>query len=290
MTHWLCSRTPFMPLHPDRVRIESADIQLTIDPSRGARAVSWRVGPLELLAHRSSDPVEHGMYPMAPWAGRLRGNVVDHGGRRRALPVTYDRWALHGTVLGRAASSVSTDADGAGLTATFDSHPEWPWPISIVVRWRVGDGAVETGIEVRALVDPCPVVVGWHPWFRRDLGVGGRAVWELPATARLERGTDHLPTGAAMPFTPEDGPFDDAFVVPSGHARVRWPGALELDVESDGGWYVIFDELPDVLCIEPQSGPPDGLRDDAPPTALGPVTLAQPGHPVTLSTRWIVSR
>ena len=279
-----------MPPRPDHVTLARGDIELTIDPAHGARAVAWRVGDDELLAHRSSDPVEHGMYPMAPWAGRLRGNAVDFGGRSHRLPVTYESWALHGTVLGRECSSLSMDPDGAGVSATFDSHAEWPWPIAVDVTWRVVESAVEASILVRSLGEPCPVVVGWHPWFRRHLGSGGPAQWQLPATARLVRGDDHLPTGESVSFDPAAGPFDDAFLVPSGHAQVRWPGALEIDVTSDGTWFVVFDEPSDVLCVEPQSGPPDGLRDRDRPSAFGPVSVAAPGHPVGIATRWAIRR
>ena len=74
------------------------------------------------------------------------------------------------------------------------------------------------------------------------------------------RGDDHLPTGEVVPYDPGDGPFDDAFRVPDGRATVSWPGALAIDIASDSDWYVVFDELPSFVCVEPQSGPPDGLR------------------------------
>jgi aldose 1-epimerase len=137
-------------------------------------------------------------------------------------------------------------------------------------------------IEVHALVDPFPAVVGWHPWFHRRLGAGQPLRYELDATARLVRGADHLPTGEVREFDPSDGPFDDAFMVPGGTARVWWPGALALDIASDAGWYVVFDELRNVACIEPQSGPPDGLRDGLGRSAA----VAAPGLPHRLVTTW----
>ncbi len=68
--------------------------------------------------------------------------------------------------------------------------------------------------------------------------------WTLAATLRAERGEDHLPTGRLLPYDPQEGPFDDAFVVPTGRAGVRWPGAVALEIDSSGGWFVVFDELP----------------------------------------------
>ncbi len=288
-TPWTCSSDPLMPPRPDLVHLASGDIELTIDPSLGARAVSWQVAGSELLARKSADPVEHGMYPMAPWAGRIRDNRFDFAGERHALPVTYGGWALHGTVLNRPAASVRIEGgDHPALVATFADHPGWPWPVSVEVAWRIVAEGVEADITVHALESSCPVVLGWHPWFRRQLDRGAPAQWALPATSRLVRGPDHLPTGEAVAFDPGDGPFDDAFVVPTGRASLRWPGALELDVESDGGWYVVYDEPTEALCVEPQNGPPDGLADARRPVAFGEVRVARPDAPVALRTRWTV--
>ena len=278
-----------MPEVPELVTLASADMTVVIDPGLGARAVSWRVDGVELLASRSTNPVEHGMYPMAPWAGRLRGNAVMADGHRVDLPITYEPWALHGTVVARAASSVAVDEMATGVVATFDSHPEWPWPMSVGIGWRIDGRVLEADIVVTALESAFPAVVGWHPWFRRRLDRGGPAEWTLAATRRLQRGDDHLPTGDAVAYRPEDGPFDDAFHVPDGRARIAWPGALTIDVASDGDWYVVFDELAEMLCLEPQSGPPDGLTAVGRPPAYGPLRMAEPGTPLTLTTRWTVT-
>lgn len=274
-----------MPSHPDRSqRLSVGDVRLVIDLDEGARATEWTVGDLSLLAHHGPDAVNHGMYAMAPWAGRLRGNAVEWGGERHALPETFERWALHGTALRQAASvaSAGADADSAWLVARIDEHPGWPWPMAVDLGWELRERRLTTTITVHAVDRPFPVVVGWHPWFRRQLEYGDPLRWSLDATGRLERGPDHLPTGRALAYDPADGPFDDAFVVPDGRASVVWPGALALDVECDGEWYVVFDEFPDCVCLEPQSGPPDGLR----PEYGREVAVASPGRPHTLTTTW----
>ncbi|MBI1352576.1 MAG: aldose 1-epimerase [Actinomycetales bacterium] len=281
-----------MPEVPDLVTLAGDDVTVTIDARLGARAVSWRVDGHELLGGRSSHPVEHGMYPMAPWAGRVRDNAVGEGAGRHSLPVTYDPWALHGTVLARPATAVDVRLEEASsvLVARFDDHPEWPWPMSVRVEWRVIGRVLEADIVVSAPAEGFPAVVGWHPWFRRRLDGSASAVWSCDGAGQLRRGSDHLPTGDLDPYDPSSGPFDDAFAVPDGHARVTWPGVLDLSVQSDGDWYVVFDELPDTLCIEPQSGPPDGLREAGRPSAFGPVRRAEPERPVSLRTRWTPHR
>lgn len=269
-----------------RVPLTVGGIRVVVDLAMGARAVSWQVDGVELLGGGGTDAVEFGMYPMAPWAGRVRGNEVHVDGRAHALPVTYQAWALHGTVLAQPAEAIAHDQseDDARLVARVDTHPGWPWPTSVDITWEVRADRVTTHITVRALRDSFPVVVGWHPWFRRSLGVGGALEWSLDATGRLVRGDDHLPTGESVAYAPADGPFDDAFRAT--RATVRWPGAFSLDIDGGGPWFVVFDERPDCVCVEPQSGPPDGLRAGFGESGR----MASPGDPVTLTSTWTIRR
>lgn len=275
-----------MALSSDRlVRLAVGDMAVVVDLDLGARAVSWTVGGHELLAHHGDNAVEHGMYPMAPWAGRLRDNEVAWDGAIHPLPPTYGPWAIHGTILGRPGRVLldEADTDRARLVARFSDHGAWPWPTSVDVEWQMEPRALTTRLTVHAEAAPFPAVVGWHPWFRRRLEVGDALQWRLSASARLVRGEDHLPTGELAEVDLADGPFDDAFVATD--AQVVWPGAYRLDISSDGGWFVVFDELSDAACIEPQSGPPDGLKEQA---GQGP-RVAAPGHPLVLTNRWVVS-
>jgi galactose mutarotase-like enzyme len=276
-----------MPSPPERlVRLAVGDVVVLVDLEAGARAVSWTVAGHELLGQYGEHPVEHGMYPMAPWAGRVRDNSVEWNGHAHALPVTRDQWALHGTALAQPATVLdeTTEAEEARLVARIEEHPGWPWPMAIDVEWELRPRALTTTVTVHALVEPFPVVVGWHPWFRRRLDAGEPLEWTLGATERLVRGADHLPTGEAVPYAPTDGPFDDAFVVPDGGASVRWPGVLAIDISTDGGWYVVFDELASYVCVEPQSGPPDGLR----PGHGSRPAVAAPGSPHVMTTTWLL--
>lgn len=265
-------------------RLAAGSHEVVVDLSRGARAVSWTYDGLALLARHGEDPVEYGMYPMAPWAGRIRGNVVDGPEGPVELPLSYAEWALHGTVLDAPMTVVAQDA--SSVRASVATPDWWPWPATVEVAWRVDEHEVQTEISVHSTVPGCPAVVGWHPWFHRDLGTGGTLAWSLDAVEQAERGDDHLPTGARIGFDPEAGPFDDAFVVPSGRAALEWPGALRIDIESNADWYVVYDEQPSTVCFEPQSGPPDGLRPDS----VRPAQFAGPESPVRLVNRWRLRR
>lgn len=242
------------------IDLSVAGVDLTLDPDHGGRAVSWRVDGHELLHRQGDDPVEYGMYPMAPWAGRLRGNEVEGPLGTHALPQTYGGWALHGTVLSRPLDVVRRvdEPEWQEVVLETSHHPEWPWPLTVRVSWILEPGRLTTEIELESSEDGAPCVVGWHPWFRRE--VAGRVgQWGLDAPRLLERGDGALPL--ALRDDAGTGPFDDAFWVPSGRAIIQWPGWLAIDVASDGSWFVVYDERPEAICLEPQSGPPDGLTE-----------------------------
>lgn len=270
-----------MPPEPGAPVIAAGGVRLAFDAALGGRAVSWTVDGTELLAGAGSDPVEHGMYVMAPWAGRLRGNEA----QGQSLPATYGPWAIHGTLLGRPASIVErTPASIAFATRIGPGEDAWPWPGTVTATWAVDpDGTLRTAIEVESHA-PCPVTVGWHPWFARELRGGGVEIG-LPATARLRRGEDALPTGDVVAHVPAPGTYDDAFTVPSREVTLRWPG-LGLRVASSSPWFVVFDERESAVCVEPQSGPPDGLRAHS---GWRP-QVAAPGTPVSLTATWVPER
>jgi galactose mutarotase-like enzyme len=59
---------------------------------------------------------------------------------------------------------------------------------------------------------------------------------------------------------------------------ITWPGVLTLQISSDAEFAVVYDELEEAFCVEPQSGPPDGPNTS--PHMVGP------GDPLVVSTRW----
>jgi len=255
------------------------DATLVIDPGLGARAASLVVHGLELLGRGGNDPVQWGWYPMAPWPGRIRGNVVRGGdGAEHSLRPTFQGWAMHGTVLARAWAVETADASSATLVCALG--PDWPWPGEVRQTWALGDQWVDCALEVVAAgEEPYPVELGWHPWFRRDLGRGGRAQVLLDAVGQVERGPDHLPTGRLAPVGQRalTAGYDDGFQVPSGQAVVIWPGALTLTCASDCEWFTVFSELPEAVCLEPQTAPAD---------ALAAAPRLRPGDTRSARSRW----
>jgi aldose 1-epimerase len=271
----------------------SADLQLAVgdhaivlDIEGDGRATSWRFDGEELLGGPSSDPVEHGMYAMGPWAGRLRDNALRVDGHRIDMPATYGDWALHGTVIGRPCRVIAHEQGSSHASAVVevDLGPTWPWPGALRAHWRLEAAELRTRLALIAPRDAYPGVIGWHPWFRRELR-GASARWSVDDALLAERQDDYRLTGQFTRPDREPGTFDDAFRG-TGYASLCWPGVLEVAIDSSAPWFVVFDMLPGYLCIEPQSGPPNGVND-----GLGdPIGRALPDQPLVLDTVWRLTR
>jgi aldose 1-epimerase len=259
------------------VSLRCGDAELAVDPAAGARWTSWRVAGLELLttADVSLPPgMRGGCFVMAPYAGRLGGGRVVVGGREHQLPRLAPPHAIHGTVTERAWQV--RDVGPTTLRCGTDLGSDWP-----------ARGTVEQVLELTAdqltseltLVagDAMPVTLGWHPWFARRLARGGSAEWLLSGGRQYVRGADGLPTPELTDRRP--GPWDDCFRAFDAPPGLRWPGALELRVDSGADHWVLFDERAGELCLEPQTGPPDA-------PAIGAAVVVPAGGSLSLRCTW----
>jgi aldose 1-epimerase len=262
----------------DVVVLRRDDAILAVDPVMGGRLASLVLGGHELLVTEGDGPIYWGCYPMVPFAGRVRDGRFRFGGRRHQLPLTMPPNAIHGTVLDRP-WHVMTRSD-QHVELVTDLGPDWPFQGEVVQTVALVSGGLEASLELRA-AEPMPVVLGWHPWFRRTID-GTAAALDFEARSQYLRGQDGLPTGATVPPTPR--PWDDAFtdlVIPP---RLTWPGIARLELRSDAPFWVVFDERPDAICVEPQTGPPDAFNLAA-ATGVDP-PVAAPDRPVSIAMAW----
>jgi aldose 1-epimerase len=262
----------------DVVVLRWDDAILAVDPVMGGRLASLVVGGHELLVTEGDGPIYWGCYPMVPFAGRVRDGRFRFAGRRHQLPLTMPPNAIHGTVLDRP-WHVMTRSD-QHVELVTDLGPDWPFQGEVVQTVALVAGGLEASLELRA-AEPMPVVLGWHPWFRRTID-GTPAALDFEARSQYLRGQDGLPTGATVPPTPR--PWDDAFtdlVIPP---RLTWPGIARLELRSDAPFWVVFDERPDAICVEPQTGPPDAFNLAA---AIGvDPPVAAPDRPISIAMAW----
>lgn len=248
---------------------------VVVDPADGGRITSLEIDGVELLGGVGTGVIEHGSFVMAPWAGRIRDGVLRVDGVAHHLPTDRTHpHAGHGLVMDRAWDVVSASADSLAIRCALDSR--WPFPGHIVQEFRLAADHLEQRIEVHALHGAFPATAGWHPWFRRVLGPGSAATLDFAVEGMLARDAAGIPSGEVVPAPP--GPWDDCFTGVRWPMTITWPGALTLRITSDVEFAVVYDELDEAFCVEPQSGPPDGPNTSP--------RMVRPGEPLVAWTTW----
>ncbi|QGV79421.1 aldose 1-epimerase [Streptomyces ficellus] len=234
------------------VRLAAGDVELTVRPDNGCRIESLRIGGDELL--RQGD--RYGCFPMVPWCGRIANGRFLSGATWHQMPLNSPPHAIHGT--GRDTVWRTAAADKADAVFTYDLAEPWPYPGRVTQTVGLTEDELTLRLGVETQRDSFPAQAGWHPWFNRSLG-GEDVRVDFTPEWQEERGEDHLPTGRRIAPTP--GPWDDCFGMPDGvDVTLTWPGRLELKVTSRAPWVVVYDEQEAAVCVEPQSGPPNGLN------------------------------
>jgi aldose 1-epimerase len=233
--------------------IDGGEISLEIDVDQGARISSLRYRDIECALPFRGQVLTWGWYAMAPWAGRIRdGLIKDKAGREFQLPVNLAAPnAIHGFGI---TSSWQELGDGYfGLDLPDPYHPA-----RVEQRYEILDNALRWSLEYQGNGSEMPFWLGFHPWFPRDFDRGGSAEIEFAASKMFERGSDHLPTGKLINPTPP--PYDDAFTQIRGTPTVSWQDVLQIKIESDAPYWVVYDQDSEGVCIEPQSAPPDAAN------------------------------
>lgn len=225
----------------------------SVDVPNGARLSSLRVDGRERLVGRSrgATAMSWGAYPMVPYAGRVREGRFTHAAVEYRLPINLGQHAIHGTVFDRSWTIV--DRSPTRLVTTVTLGKRWPFHGSVTHEISVDTQhrRVTCTLTVTTTSPSMPAQVGWHPWFVRP------ATLEIDFAEMFVRDGDHIPTGIRT--TPTPGPWDDCFVNPRRTPTVVFPDGVRLEVESDCDHWVVYDMPTHALCVEPQSGPPDGF-------------------------------
>lgn len=246
------------------------DAELTVDPAHGCRISSLRIGDTELLRQGE----KYGCFPMVPWCGRTESGQFRSGGILHSLPLNAPPHAIHGT--GRDTSWKVAREGEAEAAFYYDLAEPWPYPGRVTQTFELTEDSLTLRMGVEAHVDSFPAQAGWHPWFLRTIG-GQDVRIDFDAAWQEERGENHLPTGRRI--DPLPGPWDDCFGMPDGvDVKLTWPEQLELTVKSRDEWVVVYDEQDEAVCVEPQSGPPNGLNTTP--------RLVTPIEPLEIATTW----
>ena len=239
------------------LRLESDDASVVL-ATAGGRVASLRVRGEELLAAPAGDAPRllWGCYPMVPWAGRLRHGRFSFAGRDHQMPCDLPPHAIHGT--GHHSEWEVVDAATTRDSATMRLELREPWPFGGWVEHRASlRGPILTLTLALHAVQSMPVVLGWHPCFRRQVA-GREASLSFEPGFVWTRDADGIPNGARAPVPPR--PWDDCFGDVAAPPVVSWPGFGSVTIRSPLTSWVVYDERTDVVCVEPQTQPPDAFN------------------------------
>jgi aldose 1-epimerase len=246
----------------------------SVDALHGARLSSLRVAGRErLVTHsRGASPTSWGAYPMVPYAGRVRRGKFQHAAQEHQLPLNFGHHAIHGTVFDVSWATVEQSPTRVVLAASLGAR--WPFAGQVTheISLNTEQQSVTCTLEVMTS-ESMLAQVGWHPWFMRP------ARLDVDFAEMYVRDADYIAT--AQRITPPPGPWDDCFTGARRSPAVIFDDGVRITVESDCDHWVIYDMPTHALCVEPQSGPPDGftLRPQV-------VTATQPlRRTMTLVTR-----
>lgn len=258
------------------MHLESPGCRAVVDPEQGGRLTSLVVDGRELIVDHGSDVFHWGSFPMAPWVGRLRNGRLVFQGQTFELPLNAPPHALHGLV-----TSIPWHEVGPGVVAVELPEP-WPWRGRVKQSMALGLDRLDFRLELDA-DEPMPAALGWHPWFRTHVdGPAGDLVapieLEVTPGRMYENDAEGLPNGALV--VPVPRPWDYCFTDLAGPPVVRWPGFLELTVESTClNWVFYVGKEPQGLCVEPWTAPPNSLNMPSP-------SVVVPGAPLVATMTW----
>lgn len=227
-----------------------------VDPSCGGRIADLVVGTTTVLVTgdpRLDDPLDWGLYPMVPFAGRVRHGELPWRGETYRLPRRRPPHAIHGTVLDVGWNVESLTASSCTLSTPLVAP--WPFPGRVEHEIALTDESLTLRLVVHAEVD-MPVQIGWHPWFPEPTRLS------LPFRSIHRRDDTGIAEQVAVPIDEiRRGDLDDCFTGLDGFLTLEIDG-LVVHLGSTCEHWVVFDRLSHATCVEPQSGPPNAPAVD----------------------------
>lgn len=274
--------------------LRAGEVAAVVDPACGGRLTSFAVRGDELLAtvpghvlaeRLAGDPARdrdwyRGSFPLAPWAGALDTGSFGFGGRTYTLPA--ESGTMHGLVAEQTWDVVGVPTTTSATLATRIG-PRLPggWPFDGLVQqsFDLDRSGLRMRLEVHCAAGSMPAIAGFHPWFRRTLGTDRPAsVSFSPGRRLIERAGRHVLTTDLGPR-----PWDDLFLDLAGSPSVSWPGGPTLTLVSSAPIWVYYERMPEGFCIEPWTGPFNGLDTDW-------AAVVSPGDPLILELTLVVDQ
>jgi aldose 1-epimerase len=242
---------------------------ISVDAANGGRLTSLTVGGLEILGSTTPRPgappeIFYGCFVMAPFVGRTAHGRFSFGGREWNLPLNFGPHAIHGFVFDR-------PWETAGHTMQIELDERWPFGGTVTQHFQLTPHSLTIAVRIENEHRSMPAITGFHPWFRREVG----AVPDPQIDFRPD--TSYVCDDSGIPTHSTPGtlarPWDDSFTDVQAAPQIHWGGALQVQIASAGRFWIVCETLPDAFCVEPLSGPVNGLNTAA-------ATIVEPGAPL----------
>ena len=288
------------------VFVENDYARLLLSPLAGASLRSLRVVSSSGRTHEllvggdglhnpSVLPQGTGSFIMCPWPSNMWEGVLYANNRTYKMPINRPPNAIHGLTRDQEWYVAALQGSSARLTTELSD----PWPFR-------GDVTLDVELHNRSLTMTLsiatekehrfPVGVGWHPWFRPDLGdgrlelhmPGQLSVWEIEqyATGCRIEAEDHLKL--LDKTVPAVGQFNHCFDVQTDYpVNIRWPGSLDFQIRSSCNVSNVVVYTPkQAVCVEPVSCTVDAFRLDSQGISDTGTVYVDRDHPFSAWTRW----
>ena len=246
------------------IQLSVGDTAVLVAPEHGGRLASITNRGVDVLVgadRASGDVLGWGCYPMVPWCGRIANGRFVWNGRDIRLDRNSGLHALHGTTFDTAWDVIDASDDAVAMSVPINGKG-WPFLGHVTHSVSVADGVVRMTLDV-VVDEPAPVQVGWHPWFVKPSAL------RTTFTSMYVRAPDDATT--AQVVVPTSPPWDDCFT--NGEVEPFLVGGVSVTLKSSCQHWVIYDEPTYATCIEPQSGPPNGVN-------IGVIDVVTPDEPM----------
>lgn len=249
------------------LELTSGKLRLTVDPERGASIRAFDIqtesGSRPILAPSCPDPQNAGqsaLFPMAPFANRVRDNRLDISGRDVELtPNTVDPLCLHGWAWQRPWHVAHQASDRCLLSLHLSDHG---YNLTLGYELTLSNTSLRLDLwATNTGTHAVPVGLGFHPYFPRRPDT----VLRFEARTFWPDGPGHLPTGRTA--VPDSADFargcrlpdtwrNDCFSGWAGAAFVSQAGlGYDLTLTSPDASVLMFyaDPALDRFAVEPQT-------------------------------------
>jgi aldose 1-epimerase len=253
------------------IELRAGTAKCQVSPEDGGRVASLTVGEVDVIL--GPDPslpaAGWGSFPMVPWAGRVRNGRFTFDGIDHQLPINFGNHAIHGTGFEQPWNVTDRDAGSCALTCRL----AWVLGGESDQRVELSDSSLTCTLTVRATDQAMPASIGWHPWFVKPERV------DLRFERMYLRDDDYITDGRTV-APPPPPPWDDCFAGPLATPRL-WIDGVEVSINSECDYWVVYDMPAHGTCVEPQTATPDAFN-------LGGATRLEPGEALarTMTINW----